>query len=124
MLGPQEFETPAEIDGLLDDYFNTHDMSDQSLYASEGSSRRGRQLYDTPNAARREILRLQEDDRRDRELSVPASSTSGDQRSLYRSSSVYPHSQRSNPFDLTLSDLDPEETYVPLPLPLRPRPRH
>lgn len=96
-------------------------MSTPSLQASsDGSSRRGRQLYDTPNAARREILRLADDPGAGEE-NDPAASASQDTRSLYRSSSVYPHSQRSNPFDLTVSDVDDEEAYVSYPLPLRPR---
>lgn len=123
LLGPKEFETPAEIDGLLDDYFDNPEMSDQSPNPSDGSSRRGRQLYDTPNAARREILRLP-DDPRVRLENVVTDTVPHSQRAFRqsnRSSSAYAPSQRSNPFDLTISDLDDEEPYVLLPPPLNPR---
>lgn len=120
LLGPQDFETPAEIDGLLDDYFNTPEMSDPSLNHSDGSGRRGRQLFDTPDAARQKIMNIREDSRKAREFEAALSSMDAT-RGQKRSSSVYPHSQISNQFDLTVTEADSEDAYVSIPLPLRPR---
>ena len=62
-------ETPAEIDGLLDDYFNepdtdnvqhhplTGNMSQHSLRSPTESSRRSRKLYKDADLARRSIMR-------------------------------------------------------------------
>lgn len=75
ILGSSEIETPAEIDGLLDDYFNsTHDLgtmlpyddftgemstSQQSL-PTAGSNGRQRVLYDDAESARRRIMGIQD----------------------------------------------------------------
>ena len=73
LLGGSDFETPAEIDGLLDDYFDlrhsvasmmpyadkTEEMSSsqQSLQTASSNGRR-RVLYDDPDSARRTIMRM------------------------------------------------------------------
>ena len=75
LSGAADFETPAEIDGLLDDYFdlnrsspslppayymgNMSDASQQQLgEPGESMSRRHRMLYDNPLSARKNILGL------------------------------------------------------------------
>ncbi|KAK5121112.1 hypothetical protein LTR85_005596 [Meristemomyces frigidus] len=69
LLGTHDFETPAEIDGLLDDYFHRRASSlmpydgltgemDESLPASSDGSRRTRVLYSDPEDARRNIMRI------------------------------------------------------------------
>ncbi|KAK5744375.1 hypothetical protein LTR17_002085 [Elasticomyces elasticus] len=67
LLGKHDIETPAEIDGLLDDYFTNFaemaysngDISSLSLNnSSQDGSRRGRMLYADPECARRNIMRL------------------------------------------------------------------
>ncbi|KAK0249362.1 hypothetical protein LTS09_015515 [Friedmanniomyces endolithicus] len=66
LLGKNEIETPAEIDGLLDDYFtnftemasNRGQESSHSLGNSQDGSKRGRMLYADPESARRTIMRL------------------------------------------------------------------
>ena len=70
LVTSQEFETPAEIDGLLDDYFDDRvfapqtsnensnsDMSQQSLEGSSDSGRHARVPYDDADSARRNIMR-------------------------------------------------------------------
>lgn len=70
MLGTHSVETPAEIDGLLDDYFEEHEefivmtsnpdtgeMSQQSL-RSTNDSKQTHILYDDADTARRNILRI------------------------------------------------------------------
>lgn len=73
LLGVPEFETPGEIDGLLDDHFERRESSQsmayhhipeeadspsqQSLQTSSSEGRR-RVLYDDPDSARRDIMRL------------------------------------------------------------------
>lgn len=67
LLGSHDLETPAEIDGLLDSYFETRnpdDMPDQlstqsqqSLSTPSESSKRTR-LYHDADSARRNIMRL------------------------------------------------------------------
>lgn len=71
LLGSTDFETPAEIDGLLDDYFNFRDSatmpyndvtgekssSQQSLQTASSEARR-RILFDDPESARRKIMGL------------------------------------------------------------------
>lgn len=69
LLDVYNFETPAEIDGLLDDYFDesntdnmpydpvTGNMSQNSLGTPIESSRRSRKLYDDMDLARRSIMR-------------------------------------------------------------------
>ncbi len=64
--GKNEIETPAEIDGLLDDYFTNHtemannggQESSHSLGNSQDGSKRGRLLYADAESARRTIMRL------------------------------------------------------------------
>ncbi|KAK0954568.1 hypothetical protein LTS01_023834 [Friedmanniomyces endolithicus] len=66
LLGKNEIETPAEIDGLLDDYFTNHtemannggQESSHSLGNSQDGSKRGRLLYADAESARRTIMRL------------------------------------------------------------------
>ncbi|KAK0785231.1 hypothetical protein LTR02_000373 [Friedmanniomyces endolithicus] len=66
LLGKNEIETPAEIDGLLDDYFTSHtemssnggQESSHSLGNSQDGSKRGRLLYADAESARRTIMRL------------------------------------------------------------------
>lgn len=85
ILGARHIETPAEIDGLLDDYFDhpeermqydslTGEPSQVSLRIPSESSRRI--LYDDPSAARRKILRVE-----DNLPSPPASAVLNDMRS-------------------------------------------
>ncbi|KAK5171180.1 uncharacterized protein LTR77_004324 [Saxophila tyrrhenica] len=73
LLGHSDFETPAEIDGLLDDYFNRSSQSlemayndktggemsayQQSLHTSSSGGRQ-RILYEDPESARRAVMRL------------------------------------------------------------------
>lgn len=70
ILGTRDLETPAEIDVLLDDYFDdrisdmqydslTGEPSQSSLRTPSEGSRRI--LYDDPGSARRNILRVDED---------------------------------------------------------------
>lgn len=72
LLGVSDFETPAEIDGLLDDYFHSRDSvamayndptgeKSASQHSLQTSSSNGRQriLYDDPESARRKIMGLQ-----------------------------------------------------------------
>ena len=88
LLGYPDLETPAEIDGLLDDYFNrsshsivmpyndeTGEMSDSqlSLPTSNGSAGR-RILYDNALNARRNIMGL---------ASAPALPTTSSQQTVY-----------------------------------------
>ncbi|KAF2170120.1 hypothetical protein M409DRAFT_19726 [Zasmidium cellare ATCC 36951] len=74
LLEGHSFETPAEIDGLLDEYFDekseddnmsynalTGEASQNSLRMGSDSSRHARVLYGDPDSARRHILRVQED---------------------------------------------------------------
>lgn len=68
--GSHDIETPAEIDGLLDDYFDTRiDMpyddltgemveSQHSSSSDTDGSRRGRPLFADAESARRNIMRL------------------------------------------------------------------
>ncbi|TKA79549.1 hypothetical protein B0A55_02735 [Friedmanniomyces simplex] len=66
LLGKNDIETPAEIDGLLDDYFTSHtdmaynggQISSHSLSNNQDGSKRGRMLYADPESARRTIMRL------------------------------------------------------------------
>ncbi|KAK1823997.1 hypothetical protein LTR12_001530 [Friedmanniomyces endolithicus] len=66
LLGKNQIETPAEIDGLLDDYFTSHtemasnagQESSHSLGNSQDGSKRGRLLYADAESARRTIMRL------------------------------------------------------------------
>ncbi|KAK3710684.1 hypothetical protein LTR37_010103 [Vermiconidia calcicola] len=73
LLGNNNLETPAEIDGLLDDYFHSREdlasmaytdrrgefpTSQHSLQTSSSNGRQ-RMLYDDPESARRNILRIQ-----------------------------------------------------------------
>ena len=128
LLGTSDFETPAEIDGLLDDYFDFHrnsaampyDDKTQEAAASQHSlqttSSGGRQrvLYDDPDSARRNIMRIPGNVSPQTAIfSPPARAgtpfpTSQEQTYVDRASSLYPPSQRSNPFDLTLSDSESE----------------
>jgi len=151
MQGTKDIETPAEIDGLLDDYFHSTDdlampydeftgeVSSSPTSAAPEGSRRGRTLFPDANAAHRHIMR--------RPLPEPGASGLGYQESplarravpshdaevppythplegdlgamslkrvqetaaeqcqaSQRSSSAYPRSIYSNPFDLNVSD--------------------
>ncbi|KAK5109400.1 hypothetical protein LTR62_007066 [Meristemomyces frigidus] len=67
LLGKHKIETPAEIDGLLDDYFYEADMpynhitgeySSPTLDQELNSSRRGRTLFTDTDSARRAIMRM------------------------------------------------------------------
>ncbi|KAF2765464.1 hypothetical protein EJ03DRAFT_207682 [Teratosphaeria nubilosa] len=73
LLGTKEFETPAEIDGLLDNYFDISQDSLDMQYdpitgnsieqrgstpSSEDGSRRGRPLYSDLSIARTNIMRI------------------------------------------------------------------
>ncbi|KAK3672732.1 hypothetical protein LTR78_007318 [Recurvomyces mirabilis] len=67
LLGKQDIETPAEIDGLLDDYFCasempynhvTGELSSPVLDTSEDGSRRTRTLFTDASSARRTIMRI------------------------------------------------------------------
>lgn len=72
LLGVSDFETPAEIDGLLDDYFDSGERRMQnpysdstgekstSQYSLQTSASNGRQrvLYDNADSARRYIMGL------------------------------------------------------------------
>ena len=73
ILGTNDIETPAEIDGLLDHYFasrhtsevmSSDDSPGQQSSSQQSSSpvynvsRQGRVLYDDPESARRTIMRL------------------------------------------------------------------
>ncbi|KAI5359427.1 hypothetical protein Slin14017_G103290 [Septoria linicola] len=65
IIDPQTLETPAEIDGLLESYFEDHDtmqdntnQGDSSPHVPSESSRRV--LYENADDARRNILRIQE----------------------------------------------------------------
>lgn len=76
ILGSSEIETPAEIDGLLDDYFHsTYDLgtmipydditgemntSQQSLPTANSSNGRQRRVYDDADSARRAIMGLED----------------------------------------------------------------
>ncbi|KAF7186030.1 hypothetical protein HII31_12631 [Pseudocercospora fuligena] len=116
ILGARDIETPAEIDGLLDDYFDqpvermqydnlTGEPSQISLRIPSESSRRV--LYDDPGSARRNILRVE-----DVIPSPPATAVLNDLRSprAQKMSATAWHlamtagSHRSDPFDLTLSE--------------------
>ena len=73
LLGVSHIETPAEIDGLLDTYFDRNDFATMqpdsnntgersvSQYSIQTSGSNGRQriLYDDPDSARRNIMGLQ-----------------------------------------------------------------
>lgn len=67
-LALHDLETPAEIDGLLDDYFHNHTSSDDmsaptSSQPSLGeSTKKPRVLYDDADEARRRILSKDADD--------------------------------------------------------------
>ena len=133
ILGARDIETPAEIDGLLDDYFDqpvermqydnlTGEPSQISLRIPSESSRRV--LYDDPGSARRNILRVE-----DVIPSPPANAILNDLRSpraqkmsatgmthstarsplmlMYSTAwhlAMTAGSHRSDPFDLTLSE--------------------
>ena len=70
LLGVSDIETPAEIDGLLDDYFNNNRDSatmayndptgekaaSQQSFQTSSSNGRQRVLYDDPESARRRIM--------------------------------------------------------------------
>ncbi|KAK4555873.1 hypothetical protein LTR86_007093 [Recurvomyces mirabilis] len=67
LLGKHDIETPAEIDGLLDDYFYasempynhlTGELSSPVLDTSEDGSRRTRTLFTDASSARRTIMRI------------------------------------------------------------------
>ncbi|KAK3723244.1 hypothetical protein LTR37_001967 [Vermiconidia calcicola] len=73
LLGNNNLETPAEIDGLLDDYFHSREdlasmaytdragefSTSQNSLQTSSSNGRQRMLYDDPESARRNILRIQ-----------------------------------------------------------------
>lgn len=82
MLGTHSIETPAEIDGLLDDYFEDHDdfivmasnpdtgeVTRQSL-RSVSDSKQTYTLYDDADTARRNILRIPTPDIRPAEVAT------------------------------------------------------
>ena len=149
LQGTKDFETPAEIDGLLDDYFDRssphtpsnkeNDMaSSQAARAqSDSGGRRLRTLYGDADSARREIMRLPsassgvpnavnnfhqesplasrslvmdqmmtfESESSDEDTGIAAIEVEGETVvRAARSSSVYPHSDFSDPFDLHVSE--------------------
>lgn len=159
LLGTKDIETPAEIDGLLDDYFHSADdlampydeftgeMSSSPASAAPEGSRRGRTLFPDANSAHRHIMRrpfpepvasglkCQESPLAHRALHSHDARATPDTHPLegdlgamplehvpetaivqgqasQRSSSAYPRSIYSNPFDLNVSDDEGLEDYT------------
>ncbi|KAM0719867.1 hypothetical protein Q7P37_004002 [Cladosporium fusiforme] len=81
LLSSSHIETPAEIDGLLDDYFEDSDTMPRALYSN-------------PDAARRNIMGLDGTD-------DAADATTGNNESA---GSLVPPRVPSDPFDLHMSD--------------------
>ena len=113
LLGVNDLETPAEIDGLLDEYFdNRHSSrampynyvtgemssSQQSLHTTSSGGRQ-RVLYDDPDSARRTIMRIGDN------MSRPAFSPNRNE--------DYPLTNRSQRGNLPLSSSGPHYTTRP-----------
>ncbi|KAM3425793.1 hypothetical protein BST61_g7721 [Cercospora zeina] len=113
ILGSRCLETPAEIDGLLDSYFQPDtqaNMEPESTYDEPSPGEPGvpsehsrRVLYDNASDARRKILHMSD---ADKGISPPPKAllTAGASRKVER--------PFSDPFDLTLSDSDSHSTLM------------
>nr|POE79878.1 hypothetical protein CFP56_07944 [Quercus suber] len=118
-LETKAFETPAEIDGLLDDYFHSTESTTQQIDealeemfpsqdspSSSDGTKRPRALYTDAETARSQILRLASGDDARQFTSVtgmPLIDSDQPDTGDEQEGSVHSHCHFSNPFDLHLS---------------------
>ena len=118
LLCSSQFETPAEIDGLLDDYFeDTGAMyvrfkQHQPSHCANKGYNRPRALYPDTETARRDIMGLGG--------LGEAEETAGAATNSHESStsSLVPPRVPSDPFDLRVTDVPCQAAYVPARSPL------